>query len=497
MLRGAWLACLACLALARQVAGQAPGACATAYVEAADCQKVCDKTITLLEQKGEGSIVALFEDACRSECGDEMERLLVLYDCGGGRSPTTTTAAQPAPLPPATPPPKYVPCAGKSDGDMCTLCDPDIPACRGSGDVFTCRAGKCTPMADAGGNGTAATKPPATPPPKDVPCAGKSDGDMCTLCDPDIPACRGSGDVFACQAGKCTPMADAGGNGTAATKPPATPPTAAAAAAAAAQTPPRGSTRLPDSAPGGGYINVTTANSSRGSTSAPCVAISAADDDVDDDGVAVCSKSNDSNDDELTALVVVLVLACIGVGVCILTGFVFWFRKHQETAARAKASEQEGGAPARRESVEEGALHSVNGTGTVFQAPRPVSNVSNVSNASSMVPEPADAFYKLVCSHSDQTKDTWAVAASPAKTPPDGLVRTESYLNSRLRTGSNVSSISAVLDARSAAVAAAAAGRGQGTEDNNYLTVQPAASRQWNRQMVASSSTEIAPDSTC
>jgi len=50
--------------------------------------------------------------------------------------------AAPTPTPA---PAKYDACADKSDGDMCTVCDPANPACQGSGIVMTCQGGKCQP----------------------------------------------------------------------------------------------------------------------------------------------------------------------------------------------------------------------------------------------------------------------------------------------------------------------------------------------------------------
>jgi hypothetical protein len=80
------------------------------------------------------------------------------------------------------------PCAGKSIGDACTICDPTDPDCMETMELKACDAsGACVSQGASYD-----------------PCSGKSVGDACTICDPSDPTCMETMELKACDAsGKC------------------------------------------------------------------------------------------------------------------------------------------------------------------------------------------------------------------------------------------------------------------------------------------------------
>lgn len=74
----------------------------------------------------------------------------------------------------------YDPCAGRSCGDTCTICDPADTDCGETAVLKTCDdSGECVAQSE----GASCTSPPYDP------CAGKQCGDACTVCDPGDPNC--------------------------------------------------------------------------------------------------------------------------------------------------------------------------------------------------------------------------------------------------------------------------------------------------------------------
>jgi hypothetical protein len=94
---------------------------------------------------------------------------------GGTAAPAPTPA--PAPTTPAPAPGAYNPCAGKTCGAACTVCDPNDKDCVETAVVKQCNAaGSCDAAPAQCG---AATTPAA---PAYNPCAGKQCGERCRIC---------------------------------------------------------------------------------------------------------------------------------------------------------------------------------------------------------------------------------------------------------------------------------------------------------------------------
>jgi hypothetical protein len=88
-----------------------------------------------------------------------------------------------------TPPAPFDPCAGKACGDVCFPCPNGDPSCGGAiADTFFCDAlGACTTRTGSCSGGGSY-----------VPCAGKTCGQSCTLCAPDDTSCRESAIAKTC-----------------------------------------------------------------------------------------------------------------------------------------------------------------------------------------------------------------------------------------------------------------------------------------------------------
>jgi hypothetical protein len=87
----------------------------------------------------------------------------------------------------------YAPCATKSAGDACTICNPADRSCVETAVLKVCSAtGACA----------SASSPP--PPPVYSPCAGKAQGAACTVCDPRDASCGETQELKKCTAaGQC------------------------------------------------------------------------------------------------------------------------------------------------------------------------------------------------------------------------------------------------------------------------------------------------------
>jgi hypothetical protein len=92
--------------------------------------------------------------------------------------------------------PGYEPCAGKTCGDLCTICDPEDLDCVETAVVKFCHTdGGCSPTVPAC-MGT--PEPPSEP--AYEPCANKTCGARCTICDPNDPDCYETAVLKYCQA---------------------------------------------------------------------------------------------------------------------------------------------------------------------------------------------------------------------------------------------------------------------------------------------------------
>lgn len=94
--------------------------------------------------------------------------------------------------------PGYDPCAGKSECDVCSLCDPNDPDCQETMVLKVCDASlQCV---------IATPEICEDEPAPYEPCEAKACGDTCTICDPDDPDCVEDAIYKACDSnGKCVP----------------------------------------------------------------------------------------------------------------------------------------------------------------------------------------------------------------------------------------------------------------------------------------------------
>lgn len=115
-------------------------------------------------------------------------------------------ANEPAgPAPTAPEQTAYLPCSGKLCGEPCSLCPPGDAACTEPQTTRACDpAGQCQPVPFE--CTPPAPAPGAGQPNAYVPCAGKTCGEPCTICPPGAPDCMETMVVKACNArGECAP----------------------------------------------------------------------------------------------------------------------------------------------------------------------------------------------------------------------------------------------------------------------------------------------------
>ncbi len=95
----------------------------------------------------------------------------------------------------------YVPCAGKTCGQSCTVCDPQDPTCFETADLKSCdESGQC-----GGGAPSCGALDGGKP---YVPCAGAACGDPCSICPPGDSNCFEPAIPNQCNAaGACSPLA--------------------------------------------------------------------------------------------------------------------------------------------------------------------------------------------------------------------------------------------------------------------------------------------------
>lgn len=127
-----------------------------------------------------------FETAELKQCSASGRCSSAVAECEG--------ASDAGPAPDASPAP-FVPCAGKTCGDTCTICPPGDPGCFETAALKFCHS-----------DGACSAAPPACipPPPYDA-CAGKACGDACTICRPGDPGCFETAVLKRCNAaGTCS-----------------------------------------------------------------------------------------------------------------------------------------------------------------------------------------------------------------------------------------------------------------------------------------------------
>jgi hypothetical protein len=118
----------------------------------------------------------------------------------GGNAPPPAPTAEPPPTTPAPAQGAYDPCAGKTCGAACTVCDPNDKDCMETAVVKQCNAaGKCEPAPAQCGAAAAAA-------PAYDPCAGKQCGERCRICAPGDTQCIESSLIKLCHPdGQCKP----------------------------------------------------------------------------------------------------------------------------------------------------------------------------------------------------------------------------------------------------------------------------------------------------